>query len=65
MEQRINQLESLAAIQDNTIAQLNKELFRQQQDIVRLQHRLEILEKKLEELMQPEEIAGNEKPPHW
>ena len=65
MEQRLNQLESLTALQENTVAQLNEEVFRQQQDIMRLLRRIEALEKRLEEMEQPGEVAGNEKPPHW
>ena len=65
MEERINQLESLAALQDQTIAELNAELFRQQRDMAGLQHRIDELEKKLEQLAPADEIAGNEKPPHW
>jgi uncharacterized coiled-coil protein SlyX len=65
MEERINQLEALTALQDDTIAALNAELFRQQQDMAGLQHRIETLEKKMEQLALPGEIAGNERPPHW
>jgi uncharacterized coiled-coil protein SlyX len=65
MEKRIIQLETLSALQDETIAQLNKELFRQQQDFNRVLRRLESLEQKLEELQQSDQIAGNEKPPHY
>lgn len=65
MEERINQLEALAALQDDTIAALNVEIFRQQQDLVGLQRRIEALEKKMEQVAQPGEIAGNERPPHW
>lgn len=65
MEERINQLESLTALQDNTIAELNTEVFRQQQDIRRLQQRIEAIEKKLEQLKEASDIAGQEKPPHW
>ena len=65
MEERINQLEALAALQDDTIAALNAEIFRQQQDLAGLQRRIETLEKKMEQLAQPNETAGNERPPHW
>ncbi len=65
MEERINQLESLTALQDNTISELNTEVFRQQQDIRRLQQRLDDLENRVEELKAPDRIADNEKPPHW
>jgi len=65
MEERIIKLETLSALQDETIITLNQELFRQQQDILRLTRRVEALEKKLTELDQPHEIGGNEKPPHY
>ena len=65
MEDRINQLETLTAMQGETIAALNAEIFRQQQDMAGLQRRIETLEKKMEQLSQPGEIAGNERPPHW
>ena len=65
MEERINQLESLTALQDKTIAELNAEIFRQQQDIRRLQQRLDALEERFAELREPDRIADNEKPPHW
>lgn len=65
MEERIIQLESIAAMQDETMARLNDELFRQQQDISRLQRAIRILEQKIEELQEPNPIAGNERPPHY
>ena len=65
MEDRINQLEALAALQDDTIAALNAEIFSQQQDLADLHRRIETLETKMEQLAQPGEIAGNERPPHW
>jgi uncharacterized coiled-coil protein SlyX len=65
MEKRIIQLETLSALQDETIAALNQEIFRQQQDLTRLQRRLSALEKKIEDVSQPGQIGGNEKPPHY
>ena len=65
MEKRVVQLESLSALQERTIEELNREIFRQQQDIVRLCRRLDDLEKKLSELQEGEEIGGNERPPHY
>ncbi len=65
MEERINHLESLSIMQDQTIAGLNKEIFRQQQDLARLQRRMAAIENKLVELNDPEPIAGNERPPHY
>ncbi len=65
MEDRISKLESLVTLQDKTIAELNTEVYRQQQDIVALRLRMDKLEKKLEQMESTNEIAGNEKPPHW
>lgn len=65
MEERIIKLETLSALQDDTIATLNQEIFRQQQDILQLTRRIGALEEKLAEFDQPDEIGGNEKPPHY
>ena len=65
MEKRIIQLETLSALQDQTLETLNQEVFQQQQDLLRLQRRIEILEKKLSELDQNAPLSGNEKPPHY
>ncbi len=65
MEERIIKLETLSAMQDETIATLNHELFRQQQDVLRLKQRIESLEQKLAEFAPGDEIGGNEKPPHY
>ena len=65
MEERIIQLETLSAMQDETIRKLNDEIFQQQQDLVRLQRRIETIEQKMAELGDPESIGGNERPPHY
>ncbi|MEN7972705.1 MAG: SlyX family protein [Verrucomicrobiota bacterium] len=65
MEERIIKLETLAAMQDGTIEKLNEELFRQQQDIARLQRHIDTIKKKVAELNEPDPIAGNERPPHY
>ncbi len=65
MEERIIKLETLSAMQDGTIRELNAEIFRQQQDTTRLRRRIENLETKLAAIGDPEEIGGNEKPPHY
>ena len=65
MKERLNQLESVVALQDNTIHQLHDEMFRQQQDISRLLRRVEALESRIGELDASEGVAGDEKPPHW
>jgi uncharacterized coiled-coil protein SlyX len=66
MEERIIQLETLLTLQDATIAGLNTEIYRQQQDLSALQRRLETLENKLQDVQsKEEEIGGNERPPHY
>ena len=65
MQNRLTKLESLFALQDQTIAELNHELFRQQQEISRLKQHVAVLAEKLSSFESPEEIAGNEKPPHY
>jgi uncharacterized coiled-coil protein SlyX len=65
MEERMIQLETLSALQDDTIATLNQEIFRQQQDILQLTRRIAALEKKFSEFDPPNEIGGHEKPPHY
>jgi len=65
MEERIIKLETLAALQDETISTLNEELFRQQQDTSRLMRQIKALEKKVGELEPSEQMAGSERPPHY
>ena len=65
MEKRIIQLEMLSALQEEMLSTLNQEVFRQQQDLARLQRRISTLEEKLSELDQANEVGGNEKPPHY
>ncbi len=65
MEKRIIQLETLSTLQDETIEKLNKEIFRQQQDIAHLRRRIETIEQKMAELGEPEPVAGSERPPHY
>ena len=65
MEKRLIQLETLSALQDETIGKLNKEIFRQQQDLARLQRRIIAIEQKMTELGDPEPVGGNERPPHY
>lgn len=65
MEARIIQLETLAALQDQTLANLSQELFGQQQEIARLRRCIQRLEERLAEREAPGGSAANEKPPHW
>ena len=65
MEKRIIQLETLSAMQDEAIASLNTEIFRQQQDAAQLRQRIGLLEKKLDDMKPADEIGDNERPPHY
>ncbi len=65
MEERINQLEALSALQDDAIQNLHQELFRQQQELTQLRQHVALLQQKLARLQEPDPIAGNERPPHW
>jgi uncharacterized coiled-coil protein SlyX len=65
MEERIIKLESLLTLQDQTISTLNEELYRQQQDMARMKRSIEALENKLQELGNNEQVAGQERPPHY
>jgi uncharacterized coiled-coil protein SlyX len=65
MQERIIKLETLAAMQDETIGKLSQELFRQQQDVVRLQRNIESLTQKIAELEGSGPVAGSERPPHY
>lgn len=65
MEERIIKLETLSAMQDETIASLNQEIFQQQQDLLNLRQRIDLLEQKLSPFVPGDEIGGNEKPPHY
>ncbi len=65
MEKQIIQLETLSAMQDETIASLNREIFRQQQDLTMLGKRLARLEEKLEKMQGSAEMTFEERPPHY
>lgn len=65
MEERIIQLETLFALQDQTIQSLNEEVFRQHNDISHLRNQLKELERKILEQGDAEQIGGNERPPHY
>ncbi len=65
MEARIIQLETLAALQDQTLANLSQELFRQQREIDQLRRSIQLLEQRLAEQKAPDATDPNERPPHW
>jgi uncharacterized coiled-coil protein SlyX len=65
MQERIIKLETLAAMQDETLGKLNEELFRQQQDITRLTRHIETLRQRITEIGDPDPVGGSERPPHY
>jgi len=65
MQERVTKLETLFALQDQTLTELHQELFKQQQEITHLKQQILLLSEKLALLEPSEEIAGNEKPPHY
>ncbi|HLV17701.1 MAG TPA: SlyX family protein [Pseudomonas sp.] len=66
VEERIAELESRLAFQDDTLQALNDELVRQQRDIERLQLLVNALSQRQEELQtQIGTEADDEVPPHY
>lgn len=65
MEERIVNLEMLVAMQDETLGDLSKELYRQQQEVQRMALQIKLLEQKLQEQKEAPQIGENEKPPHY
>ena len=66
LEQRVIELESRLAFQDDTIAALNDVVVAQQRDIERLQQQVAILARRQEEMGGQFGIAeGEAPPPHY
>ncbi|TWC38652.1 SlyX protein [Pseudomonas sp. SJZ079] len=63
MEERVTELESRLAFQDDTIQTLSDELVAQQRLIERLQLQLAALAKRQEDISGQLESAGDEAPP--
>jgi SlyX protein len=63
LEERVNDLESRLAFQDDTIQSLSDELIKQQRDIERLQAQIAALIKRQEETVGQFEIGEQEAPP--
>lgn len=63
VEQRIVELESRQAFQDDTIAALNDVVFEQQRTIDRLQQQLAVLARRQEDLQGQFGISEDEAPP--
>jgi SlyX protein len=67
MEERIERLESLLALQDRTMENLSNTLFEQQQQIATLEKALERLAGKLREMDASIDQSGGQEtpPPHY
>jgi SlyX protein len=66
LEQRVIELESRLAFQDDTIAALNDVVVAQQRDIERLQQQLALLARRQEDMAGQFGIAeGDAPPPHY
>ncbi|WPC03918.1 SlyX family protein [Pseudomonas sp. MBLB4123] len=63
LEERITELESRLAFQDDTIQALNDEIVTQQRLLERVQLQLEALAKRQEELSGQLDVAEDEAPP--
>ena len=63
LEQRIADLETRLAFQDDTIQALNDVLVAQQATVERLQAQLKLLAKRLEDMQGGMEMEGEEAPP--
>ena len=69
MEKRIENLEMLSMEQENTIETLNREVHRQQQQILALEIQLKYLKEKIDSIIKEEplsaEIVEDAPPPHY
>lgn len=66
-EQRLVDIETRLAFQEDTIDRLNEVIYRQQELIDRLIARCEMLGSRVKELAEklPEDSDGEERPPHY
>lgn len=65
IKDRLNELEFKAAYQEDMIDSLNQSLATQQQDILLLQEKLQLLGKLLESYRTQQAIIDNQPPPHY
>jgi SlyX protein len=64
MESRLNELEAKLSLAEDLLDALNRTVFRQQQQIDRLQQDVRALRQQLEDVA-PGEAPGDEIPPHY
>lgn len=66
MENKIIDIETRLAFQDDTIQELNDVIYRQQQQIDRLEKALQVVLSKVQDLMESgNDNITDEKPPHY
>ncbi|RUO36723.1 hypothetical protein CWE13_07685 [Aliidiomarina shirensis] len=66
LEQRIVDLESQLAFQEDTISELNKLVTAQSQELHRIQKHLVLVAERLQQIPESQDqAAGDERPPHY
>ena len=66
MESRLNELEAKISLAEDLLEALNRTVYRQQQEIERLQQDIRALRQQLQEVAPAEATnPGNEIPPHY
>lgn len=67
LEQRINDLESQLAFQEQTIEELNQLVASQNQELITFKRHLQLLALRFEQMreQQSENPVGDERPPHY
>ena len=69
IQEELIELQTRMAYQEDTIAQLNDVITKQDSDITQLQHQMRLLAKRFEELLAEQDRSDiddtNERPPHY
>ena len=65
LEEKLIDLETKLAFQDDTIDQLNQVVTKQQQQLDQLTDQIVRLKQAVTAIMNDEGISGNERPPHY
>lgn len=69
IQEELIELQTRLAYQEDTIAQLNDVITKQDADITQLQHQMRLLAKRFEELLAEQDRGDveitNERPPHY
>ncbi|WP_163832971.1 SlyX family protein [Spartinivicinus ruber] len=65
LDNKLIDLETKLAFQDDTIDQLNQVVTKQQQQIDQLTNQMTLLKQAITAIMNEQGISGHEKPPHY